>query len=1154
MADYSLLTAVNLVFDPDGPALICKACQYALAVSGSQVTSHLWNKHQIRPESRRDITPLIRSLKIPNPTDIRLRPDKSLVHPHLEVYRGYACLTCKYRTINLETMTRHVSSCCPPPRAPSTRRRNPDDLYQDVQLQTWASGASRKYWIVRRALTHDPLRIFSGSSHLDAIHQRERAYIAACDREAMQETGVKKLELTSPWMERTKWAHVYEGTRRDLLVKISEVRKSWSYNQDFPIGHHEGVNLVSKRSDEQKIWQLMAALDRALDRCEETMRRTGHPILCWLNSGSRTRFYQKPFGFLGRAATRQRYRRLFQRIIPFIFRAYNMTPAMRKSALGICFTGEQLCELRKVWMDDAWDDIQDDDAENARDEEGFSSDHDSDWEGEDVEEGADEDEDSDDDEDEQDVEEEEVEDGTEDEIADEDDFIGQACEDEDKEGWISDGSEDQCGSNTDTPEVDKLAELAFRLSIFFITEVFTDGQPSSSLLVYYSGVLGCTENGSSFRRPKDYTSHLSALIYVQRLLLLEFALPHTAYEYVGLPRRPQLGQLESLNKIRLECMVFGCLTPLGEFLSLRAFGRKQARSDTPSFLVRWSDDGSTLFYDDTSISMENFRNFGHSLVLHAEALCDKLMFNWLPRVDLNRVRDEMSNTRQGYSFIQDPANDLSTAYLTLSTRACTAQGDGLLQGDRWDFKAVSEYLKMTEAHQGYLAGTMLTLGGQGPRATELLSLEYCNGQSSQRGVYVYNGFMIYVTRHHKAKRSTNNEFTVVRFLPAKVGKLLYYYLVYIRPFAAMLQRETSRCRVSSNFLFCSPQAPQRPWHSKRLADILVKSSTGVFDKPINIRLYRQLSISITEKHVKKLAKPFNRYDDQSASADPNVVFAWQSGHRPRQRGTTYGLDGAFPSQMQPALLNIYEWASVEWHQYLGHQSRSDAPIRVHQQQLIRNFNAAGNSKGSNLEGNASVASHLGWRASNRRPKLAKPSYPSEYSFLPPVTQATFLTSAASTVPVVQEQPLKSIAVNRLQSGSVLRQKRPYEISLEDGGDGPRKKTTGKRQSSSLIPGNIKPASQREAEEGEEEEVEDAAALILRQFEEEDARWEEEQVKIYNEMSTEELEHLAKKRKSDARTFWANARKTRKHPFGSDPIQTIDENGVLRLGAEVIPYT
>lgn len=141
-------------------------------------------------------------------------------------------------------------------------------------------------------------------------------------------------------------------------------------------------------------------------------------------------------------------------------------------------------------------------------------------------------------------------------------------------------------SDTTTPAVDKLAEIVFRLSIFFITEEFTDGQPSSSLLVYYSGVLGCTEDGSTFRRPKDYTSHLSALIYVQRLLLLEMALPYRAYRYVGLSRRSRHDQLKQLNRVRLQCMVFGCMTPLGEFLSLRSLGRKLARSDTPSFLVR----------------------------------------------------------------------------------------------------------------------------------------------------------------------------------------------------------------------------------------------------------------------------------------------------------------------------------------------------------------------------------------------------------------------------------------------------------------------------------------------------------------------------------------------------------------------------------------
>ena len=137
-----------------------------------------------------------------------------------------------------------------------------------------------------------------------------------------------------------------------------------------------------------------------------------------------------------------------------------------------------------------------------------------------------------------------------------------------------------------TFKVDKLAELAFRLAIFFITEGFTDGQPISSLLIYYSGVLGFSNDGSTFRRPSDYTLQLSALIYVQRLLLLEFALPSRTYAYVDLPRQSWHGQFDHLNKVCLECMVYGCLTPLGELLSLRAFGRKLARSDTPSFMVR----------------------------------------------------------------------------------------------------------------------------------------------------------------------------------------------------------------------------------------------------------------------------------------------------------------------------------------------------------------------------------------------------------------------------------------------------------------------------------------------------------------------------------------------------------------------------------------
>jgi hypothetical protein len=157
--------------------------------------------------------------------------------------------------------------------------------------------------------------------------------------------------------------------------------------------------------------------------------------------------------------------------------------------------------------------------------------------------------------------------------------------------------------------------------------------------------------------------------------------------------------------------------------------------------------------------------------------------------------------------------------------------------------------------------------------------------------------------------------------------------VYIRPFVEMLRREqdgerakaTSSSSLSSlstkSLLFRSDEAPDRPWDCSYLTSVLKKATTEVWGRPVGTRLYRQLSIGITEKHVQEIHEPFNRYDDKSERADVNVVFAWQSGHRPIERASTYGLNGAFPTKLQPALLRLYEWASTRWHEFLHQASK-----------------------------------------------------------------------------------------------------------------------------------------------------------------------------------------------------------------------------------------
>jgi len=54
----------------------------------------------------------------------------------------------------------------------------------------------------------------------------------------------------------------------------------------------------------------------------------------------------------------------------------------------------------------------------------------------------------------------------------------------------------------------------------------------------------------------------------------------------------------------------------------------------------------------------------------------------------------------------------------------------------------------------------------------------------------------------------------------------------------------------------------------------------------------------------------------SRNKDLNI-YAWQTGHRRATNVSTYGLDKAYPGQLQPELLSEYLRISQLWHRWLG---------------------------------------------------------------------------------------------------------------------------------------------------------------------------------------------------------------------------------------------
>ncbi|KAK0370042.1 hypothetical protein CLIM01_12595 [Colletotrichum limetticola] len=983
------LEALQLHLNEPEPVLICRPCGYALKPFGERVSRHLAEKHNICKSQRRGLSDLVKTLDLGDPNDVAPRPDGLPAHKSLTVTRGHACRHCSYRTASDDLICRHISKTHGIKDSRKADGWQRDHIYSGILLQSWSQNGTRGFWIAQpRTSELPPLGNDMGAlgagdpspqaaptaqqqALLAAAHHAERTYLASSPCVTTAATGQVDVAFQTGWMRRTGWDLMFDGARRDLLVKMSQlpapVRDRWEAEDDMP---H-----ASSREDEARLQYIMSAVDGVFDRCEDTIRHTDVSMRCWLRSSVPYRPYKAPFELVGRRSSTYKYRRSVKRLLCFCIRLWRLPLGTRLSHCQRSLTIAQSHALETFWSDGIWNTLRRDDAPVVSHIDSDAAPADEDTTDADsqsvlrmrtrtrarripcaeapnlsagrtnrcgiVESSRGDLKNSSDCHD--------VDDGSATETSDDSDYEdlpseGLEClqdHDHKKTSVRTYATEDRLSTDVAAQSLSfsdrglrggyfstALEDLTLRLLYFLMTEEFEDGQSKSTLLVYFSGVLGLTSDGSGFQSPGNYTANLSAFIYCARLIVIEVLLPRTSHDYVGYPARPRHGQLEILNRVRRETMCLASQAPLGEFLSLRAYGRTVSPADGPSFRFSWSDDGQTISWDDGRLSLQQFRSLAHDMVQHTASAVDRLMYGWHPVFDLSKTKDRMAYTHRGYSFVSEPANGLQEAYLDLSQRACLSTIDGLLSEEGWLSRRVQRYIDDSEALLSALFALVHLTGGQAARGSELASVQYQNGTSTPRGVYVYSGALLLITRHHKTRHTTNNEFQVARFLPDVVGRLLYLYLVYIRPFTSMLTRAClcAPGTPGAPILFASPSRPDMPWSTDRLSKELLRATTQFTGQPINTRTYRQLSIAITERHVKQIHSLSNQYDDRGRDAPIESAFAWQSGHRPFQRAATYGLDGAYPDSLQPALLERYRWVSRQWHGFLRLEA-CDRPTR-----------------------------------------------------------------------------------------------------------------------------------------------------------------------------------------------------------------------------------
>ena len=326
------LAALGLVLHTPESVLICRPCGYALQPKSDCVIRHLADKHAIPKHIRHGLARFIRSLHLPDPNTLPLRPDWSPAHPDLASHVGVACRHCTYRTTSVDLITRHLAKAHDRRRQGQKRDWLHDEVIQGVVLQSWTQNGARGYWIATRdpAIGEQPgvassrLREQATTNQraiLDKLCQTERDRLA-CSQAQDNSTRQPELALQTNWVRRTGWLETFDGANRDFLVRLAQppCLQSDGLRLSIPGDGADQRPIWSPYEDEVRLRRVALALHGLQDRCADTARHTHVSTRFWLRSADPVRPHRHPFQLVGRPTTSQIYWRLFLRFLCFSFR------------------------------------------------------------------------------------------------------------------------------------------------------------------------------------------------------------------------------------------------------------------------------------------------------------------------------------------------------------------------------------------------------------------------------------------------------------------------------------------------------------------------------------------------------------------------------------------------------------------------------------------------------------------------------------------------------------------------------------------------------------------------------------------------------------------------------------------------------------------
>lgn len=323
-------------------------------------------------------------------------------------------------------------------------------------------------------------------------------------------------------------------------------------------------------------------------------------------------------------------------------------------------------------------------------------------------------------------------------------------------------------------------------------------EPFGFPLVHWFAVRSIRSDGK-ITDARAYTPHLAPYLYWARLIVLR------AVQFSCERQTPSLdaeGRFLRLRQFHEKFLSDSCFAPASEILHLLAVGKRLAALQFRRGVVHWLREKKEMSVGGRPLPVQKVKSLMETLVSRAErVLLDELVFATAaifptPQA-LRTTHDNFHRRSPHYSFRRDPVNQLERAYLRVvaAIQANPAVKARMIERSNgtwsWSRTAVHSYRRHVVRFLELLLVLVHFSGGQPARGPEILSV-LTENTSRVRNIYVYDDQMLVYTEYSKTRAGSNKEKSIIRFLPHRVGRLLYTYLVYVQPFAARLEYSLER--------------------------------------------------------------------------------------------------------------------------------------------------------------------------------------------------------------------------------------------------------------------------------------------------------------------------------------------------------------------------